>query len=330
MDKKNGTISVIVAVYNAEKYLNKCAQSVLNQTYEDIQLILVNDGSTDNSKKICEHIAETDNRVVVINKENGGCYSAWNTGLDVASGNYIGFVDNDDYIVPEMYETLLGLLLEHDADIAACNRFRNVDAKNEYYKMDRSTERIHEYSGYEATKHLLCDTRYLKPAVWDKLYKKELFEKLRFPDTFFEDAAVTYRLLFGSTKVIASEKQLYAYSVRSGSMITSPWNTVKTRSYLDVTNGAIKFFEHQGNLVLLNASIYWQIQFGIEAYERLLVSEKASDDDYKDIMKCLRVHYKKLDLKLLKLDYKKYLKKRIEFAMFVKYPKLLCKIKKMA
>lgn len=329
MERNAGIISIIVAVYNAEKYINECVQSILNQTYRDIQLILVNDGSVDNSQMMCEDIANIDNRVVVINKKNGGCYSAWNAGLNAATGEYIGFVDNDDYIVPEMYETMLELLLKHHADIVSCNRFRNVNEQNNYQKMDRTTERIHEYSGYEATKHLLCDTRYLKPAVWDKLYKRKVFETLRFPNTFFEDAAVMYRLLFGATKIIASEKQLYAYSVRPGSMITSPWNMIKTRSYLDVTNSAIKFFEYKEEPVLLSASIYWQIQFGIEACERIIASDAAISDDYKAIMKCLRMHYRKLDLKLLKFDWKKYLKKKIEFSLFIKFPKLLCKMKKM-
>lgn len=117
MEKSNYKISVIVAVYNAEDYLCNCCNSILAQTYRNIELILVNDGSEDNSLAICKEIQASDKRVVVIDKENGGCYSAWNKGLDVATGDLIGFVDNDDYIQPQMYETLLDILIEQDADI---------------------------------------------------------------------------------------------------------------------------------------------------------------------------------------------------------------------
>ena len=143
-------------------------------------------------------------------KENGGCYSAWNKGLDVATGDFIGFVDNDDYIQPQMYETLLDILIEQDADICACNRYRNVDNINDYCNMDLTNERICVFSGYDAVVHLLSDTQYIKPAMWDKLYKSSLFETLRFPNTFFEDAAITYKLLYTSKKIAYTEKQLYA------------------------------------------------------------------------------------------------------------------------
>ena len=212
MEKSNYKISVIVAVYNAEDYLCNCCNSILAQTYRNIELILVNDGSEDNSLAICKKIQASDKRVVVIDKENGGCYSAWNKGLDVATGDFIGFVDNDDYIQPQMYETLLDILIEQDADICACNRYRNVDNINDYCNMDLTNERICVFSGYDAVVHLLSDTQYIKPAMWDKLYKSSLFETLRFPNTFFEDAAITYKLLYTSKKIAYTEKQLYAYS----------------------------------------------------------------------------------------------------------------------
>lgn len=165
MEKSNYKISVIVAVYNAEDYLCNCCNSILAQTYRNIELILVNDGSEDNSLAICKEIQASDKRVVVIDKENGGCYSAWNKGLDVATGDLIGFVDNDDYIQPQMYETLLDILIEQDADICACNRYRNVDNINDYCNMDLTNERICVFSGYDAVVHLLSDTQYREDLV---------------------------------------------------------------------------------------------------------------------------------------------------------------------
>lgn len=328
MNDNRALISIIVAVYNAEKYIELCTKSILAQTYKNIELILVNDGSKDDSWRMCQIIAGQDSRVVVINKENGGCYSAWNKGLEAATGDYIGFVDNDDYIVPEMYETLLSLMDEYEADITTCNRFRNIDNKNDYENMDRTTTKMHQFTGYEAAKHLMSETRYLKPAVWDKLYKRKAFENVQFTNTFFEDAAISYKLLYAADKIVSTEKQLYAYSVRGGSMVTSPWNAVKTMSYLEVTNSAIDFFSERGEEVLVNAAIYWQLQFGIEAWERLMKSDKASKKQYESILQTVRVHYQKLDLKKLQFSFMKYLKKSAEFRLFTKSPHVLFKIKK--
>lgn len=328
MKKSNYKISVIVAVYNAESYLSNCCKSILQQTHRNLELILVNDGSNDNSLKICKEIQAVDKRVVVVDKENGGCYSAWNKGLDIATGELIGFVDNDDYIQPQMYETLLDLMIENDADIGACNRFRNINGANDYHNMDITNKNIHLFSGHDAVVHLLSNTKYIKPAVWDKLYKKSLFDVLRFPKTFFEDAAVTYRLLYASKRIIYTEKQLYAYSIHAGSMITVPWSKKKTDSYIEITNDAISYFAEMNEYKLMQSAIYWQIQFGIEAYERMLMNPNVTKDDYKEVMSCARTGYKKLKLSTLELGFNKYIKKRIEFFLFAFSPYLLCKILK--
>lgn len=328
MGKLNYKISIIVAVYNAEDYLQNCCNSILAQTHQNIELILVNDGSTDNSLEVCRRIQAVDKRVIVINKENGGCYSAWNKGLDVSTGEFIGFVDNDDYILPQMYETLLELLIKYNADICACNRYRNINNVNDYHNMDTTNENIHLFSGYDAVVHLFSDTKYIKPAVWDKLYKKTLFETLRFPNTFFEDAAVTYKLLYGSGTIVYTEKQLYAYSVRSGSMITTPWSKKKSDSYIEITNDAISYFKEKKEYKLAQAAMYWQIQFGIEAYERLLMNPEATRNDYNVIMSCVKTGYKDLKLTNLKLGFKKYIKKRIEYFLFATNPRLVCELKK--
>lgn len=328
MEKSSYKISIIVAVYNAEDYLRNCCDSILAQTHYNIELVLVNDGSKDNSLEICKKVQAKDKRVIVVDKENGGCYSAWNKGLDVATGEFIGFVDNDDYIQPQMYETLLDLLLEQNADICACNRYRNINNKNDYQNMDTTNENIHLFSGYDATVHLLSDTKYIKPAVWDKLYKRNLFETLRFPNTFFEDAAVTYKLIYASEKIVYIEKQLYAYSVRDGSMITTLWSKRKSDSYIEITNDAISYFEDKKEYKLTQAAMYWQIQFGIEAYERLLMNQNATPDDYNDVMSCVKTGYKRLKLSNLEFGFKKYIKKRIEFFLFTTSPHLLCKLKK--
>lgn len=328
MKKTNYKISVIVAVYNAEDYLLNCCKAILGQTYRNIELILVNDGSQDDSLTLCNKIQEKDRRVIVVDKENGGCYSAWNNGLDVATGDFIGFVDNDDYIQPQMYETLLDLLIKQDADICACNRYRNIDNLNDYCNMNLTNDKIFTFSGYEAVVHLLSNTQYIKPAMWDKLYKRSLFKSLRFPNTFFEDAALTYKLLYKSKKVVYTEKQFYAYSIRDGSMITTPWSPKKSNSYIEITNEAITYFSKKKEYKLVQAALYWQIQFGIEAFERMLTNPEITQDDYNKVMTCVRISYKRLKLSSLDFGLKKYIKKKLEFFLFTTNPRLLCKLKK--
>lgn len=223
-----------------------------------------------------------------------------------------------------MENCLLIALIMH----TKCNRYRNVDNINDYCNMDLTNERICVFSGYDAVVHLLSDTQYIKPAMWDKLYKSSLFETLRFPNTFFEDAAITYKLLYTSKKIAYTEKQLYAYSVRGGSMITTPWSKKKSDSYVEITNEAISYFDERKEYKLAQAAIYWQIQFGIEAFERMLMNPKATQDDYNEVMTCVRAGYKRLKLSSLGFGLKKYLKKKLEFFLFTTNPRLLCKLKK--
>lgn len=147
-------------------------------------------------------------------------------------------------------------------------------------------------------------------------------------DTFFEDAAITYKLLYTSKKIAYTEKQLYAYSVRGGSMITTPWSKKKSDSYVEITNEAISYFDERKEYKLAQAAIYWQIQFGIEAFERMLMNPKATQDDYNEVMTCVRAGYKRLKLSSLGFGLKKYLKKKLEFFLFTTNPRLLCKLKK--
>ena len=126
-------ISIIVPVYNVELYLNECINSIRNQTYKNLEIILIDDGSTDNSGKICDEYAKIDSRIVVIHKENKGVTSARKVGVEIANGKYIGFVDSDDYIDKEMYKNMLKKILETDADFIDCGCIRFSDSNNIYY-----------------------------------------------------------------------------------------------------------------------------------------------------------------------------------------------------
>ena len=129
-------ISIIIPVYNVEKYLRKCLDSIINQTYKKLEIILIDDGSTDNSGKICEEYAKKDDRIIVIHKENAGVSSARNRGIELANGKYIGFIDSDDWIEENMYETLYQNLLQFDVDISMCNYSIIRNHKKTFHKHD--------------------------------------------------------------------------------------------------------------------------------------------------------------------------------------------------
>lgn len=326
--KANDLITVIIPAFNAEKYVYNCVMSVLNQSYKNIEIILVNDGSTDNTGVLCEQLAEKYNTIRVIHQDNLGPSAARNAGLDIAKGKYIGFVDSDDYICRNMYEKLYKLILKYDCEIASCDRYRNINYRNDFENMKANSGNIHIFTGKQAVEHLFDETKYLKPAAWDKLYSKELWEKCRFPVyRYFEDAALTYKLFYSANRVIMTEDQLYAYSVHSGSMITSPWNEDKTECFKKVTNNAILFFEKKPDEVLKQAAIYWKLQFGIEACEKMLDSIEFKQNDYKCLIEDIKKAHSLLHLSCLNISLKKKIKKKIEFSFFVFCPRIFCKIK---
>lgn len=322
------TISVIIAVYNAEKYIETCIKSIFNSTFKHIEIIAVNDGSTDNSSKMLHLMSESFKNLIVIDKENGGCYSAWNRGLDEATGQYIGFVDNDDVINPYMYELLYKNLIENNADISTCGRYRNENTDLHSFMEKPKTMDLMVLSGKEACNHLLTDTSKIKPAVWDKLYKRTIFDNTRFPDTFFEDAALTYKLLYSAKKVVVTDTKLYAYSIHPGSMITSKWDNRKLESYYFIISNAKSFFKGMNEEELYNASLYWSIQFALSAWINMRKSRAFGKDEYIQLNEYVKNDFK--ELSLIRLGFNKYklVKKYVEFFLFVYCPTLFETVKR--
>lgn len=202
-------ISVIVPVYNVEKYLNKCIESIANQTYKNLEIILVDDGSTDSSGAICDQWAKKDDRIKVIHKENGGLSDARNKGLYIASGNYIGFVDSDDWIDYEMYEKLLSLSKSYNADISSCGVLKIWD-NNETRKLtkDNGLQVLNNIESMEA----LIESSYLIQTVWNKLYKRRILNGLEFPyGLIHEDEFWTWKAISHSSKTVTTDEPLYYY-----------------------------------------------------------------------------------------------------------------------
>lgn len=226
----NDLISIIVPVYNVEEYIEKCVNSIINQTYKNIEIILVDDGSKDSSGKICDELKQKDSRIKVIHKENGGLSDARNAGLKIANGDYIGFVDSDDYIKEDMFEILYKLNKEHNADISIVSFY-------EIYKGKvigvRDSKKLEELNKIQAIKELLIDTK-IQSYAWNKLFKKQLFENIEFPKSKnFEDIATTLLLFEKANKVALLEEPKYYY-VRRDNSIIGVRNYKTYKDYLEV------------------------------------------------------------------------------------------------
>lgn len=229
---KNPLITIIIPVYKVEQYLEKCLDSVINQDYPYLEIILVDDGSPDSSGKICDEYAKNDKRIVVIHKLNGGLSDARNVAIDVALGEYITFVDSDDFIEGHYISTLLNLIQKHDADIAV-SPFLYFKQGNEIKKINTITKE-NVYTKEEALKTMFYQSDFDTNAT-SKLFKKELFEDVIFPkNLFYEDLATTYKLISTSKKIAFINKENYNYLLRDDSIEGSPFSKKKYESLLKV------------------------------------------------------------------------------------------------
>lgn len=218
-----GLISVVIPVYNVEKYVERCVKSVLNQTYGNLEVILVNDGSTDGSGDLCDSIAKTDERILVIHQPNQGLGPARNAGLDIMKGEYVAFVDSDDWIECDAYEVMLSKMLENNCDIAACGRAISTDEK--IVKYVYCSEKATVLNREEAVKHFLLQ-KDMNMSACDKLFKSNLFKDIRFPGDYFisEDIVPIYSVIKKSKRVILTGQPFYNYYYRAGSLSKSRFN----------------------------------------------------------------------------------------------------------
>lgn len=236
-------ISVIVPIFNVQKYLNKCIDSICNQTYKDLEIILVDDGSIDDSGKICDEYAHKDSRIKVIHKSNGGLSDARNKGLDVASGEFVAFVDGDDYIHPDMYANLLRVMNDSKADIVCCD-YKKV-AENEMISADCSKGEYTSYREKDIIRQIWEDN--VKTVVqWNKLYKAEIFSKLRYPiGRYHEDSFIIHHILQKCKIYTVVNQELYYYVQRSDS-IMSNFKMKRVEDAVDAYKDRIELFTKTG------------------------------------------------------------------------------------
>lgn len=216
-------ISIVVPIYKVEKYLPKCIESILNQTFTDFELILINDGSPDKCGEICDQYALLDSRIKVIHKENGGLSSARNEGIEVAQGSYIGFVDGDDFIAEDMYETLYNNMINYNADISMCgyadvysDRVIGLNSSDKVYCWDRNKSIFELLRGKLYSVH-----------AYTKLYKRDSFKHIRYPrGKVSEDAFVIIDILETIDKAVYTPKTGYFYNHRAESINTTAYREI--------------------------------------------------------------------------------------------------------
>lgn len=235
-------ITVVVPVYNVSNYLDRCMDSLLAQTYQNLDIILVNDGSTDNSGELCDTYAKKDARIRVVHKDNGGLSSARNVGISMALGKYIGFVDSDDWVTEDMFEYLHGLLTGNCADVAVSNlvRCKSVSDANKIMKSHKESS-IKTYSQEEYIKKFMkIDSQTIEYYAWNKLYKKELLTSKQYPDgKTAEDVLGTFKALLNANRIVQSNKVTYFYYVNPTS-ITASFSEKKANDLLYVWDEVVK------------------------------------------------------------------------------------------
>lgn len=269
----NELVSIIIPIYNVEKYLKDCIDSVINQSYREIEIILVNDGSTDLSYEICLEYKKRDKRIKVINKPNGGLSTARNEGIERANGNYLVFIDSDDFVDNKMIETLMKAVKYYNAEIVCCN-YDFVDENSNYIKKHKIRVKTNlEYTREEA-QDLLLYSDYFRCYAWNKIYKKELFENVRYPDgKIYEDIYTTFRLFEKSKKIVFLKKSLYHYRVRINS-ITRNINKEKLYDILDPIRKINRICDRK------------EVKIGILLYYRFFFDDLIKIKKWDDIVYC--------------------------------------------
>ncbi len=267
-------ISIIVPVYRVEAYLKECIDSILNQTFIDFEVILIDDGSPDRCGEICEEYAKRDERISVIHQQNKGLSGARNTGIEKAKGSLITFIDSDDIVLPQFLERMRTAFVRNRADIVACNtvQFEKTMANSnclqfsEECVMSGKEAALLQYSGLDGLSVIACG----------KLYSKNLFEKIRFPEgKIHEDEAIIPILLYRADRVVTIKEALYGYRKRQDSIINQKFS-VRRYDAVEAARNCAVFFRRHKEMALYNAATKHMRTF-IAIYALLASKEGISD-----------------------------------------------------
>ena len=276
-------VTIVIPVYKVEQYLDKCISSVRNQTYSHLEIILVDDGSPDNCGQMCDMYAASDDRIVVIHKENGGLSDARNAAINIAKGEYITFVDSDDFIHEDYIEYLYSLIKKYDADMSICE-FDYITEEGQRLNHPLADKREWQLGQEESLRYLLRQRPYSN-SVSGKLFRTADFSDIRFPyHQLYEDTATVYKLFLKSEKVVFGARPLYFYVARNGSISNSGFSVRQ----MDALYNAEKMVK---DIVLR----YPQLQAAgdcrlIDSCVSLLRSIQREDypQEYNTVMECIR------------------------------------------
>lgn len=313
-------ISVIVPVYKVEAFLDRCVQSVVDQTYKNLEIILVDDGSPDNCPAMCDAWAEKDSRVKVVHKQNGGLSDARNAGMAVSTGELMGFVDSDDWIAPSIYQQLHDLLDADGSDIAACGV--------EMVWADGTPSRVLTKTGCcvldrEEAMRAIIEETWLKQPVWYKLYKTALICDIPFPvGKYHEDVFWSYQAVARAQKVSVSDKIGYYYFQRSGSIMGEGYS-LKRLDALEAMVGRCKFVTEQFSDL---AGLVQGKLISSCIYHHQLLCQNCSIDPDKSCQKWVYSQAKQAGDEWKK-DSKISVKQQMWLMLYIKIPRIVCCIR---
>lgn len=292
-----GKISVIIPVYKVEGYINKCIESVINQTYENIEIILVDDGSPDNCGRICDDYALMDSRIKVIHKVNGGLSDARNAGIDVATGEYYFFLDSDDYVKKEILEILSSHIHDHKVDIASV-----------LYNSDFQCECLEVLSSVDMIKYIFIE-KHCGWEAWGKLIRAELVRDKRFPvGKIYEDLLFIPEVILQADKCSCFECQLYHYTIREDSIMGKSKSVLKT-DLIHAVEKCLNLFCNKLDYDSYTDFLKWSIDFLWTKYSSISDNYKNNKEFLAEIKAFFKRH-KKLyfEQKTFKNNFKKYIK----------------------
>lgn len=315
----NFLISVIIPIYNAEKYLDDCIKSVVNQSYENLDIILVNDGSTDKSKEICEKWIEKDSRIRLINQSNMGAAMAKNSGLNNIKGNLFMILDSDDLLHKNNIEILYGCMQKEKSDIiearhtTVSEEFKNIHIRQNNKKENFNTE--------NALKELIISRKFHQ-TPWNKLYKTELLKDIRFPkDKYIDDEYWTYKLFANAKKITWTNEVLYYYRQHEESTMGRMYS-IKRLDVIDALYDRYKFMKKNfPNLSDLSCKVF--LKNCIYNFQKLCMFNELDNNQKfrEDLLKKIRQTIKKEKINGLSI------KEKLLFYFFCKYPYIVSKIR---
>ena len=315
-------ISVIIPVYNVENYLETCMESVTRQSYTNLQIIVVDDGATDNSGMMCDEWAKRDSRICVIHQENGGLSAARNHAIEYVKGEYIAFLDSDDIYHKDFIKLLYLAICTNDADIAQCGIERFADGSRPKVKVITEPCKSECLDATGMNKRIYTSGVIDYTVVWNKLYKKNIFEEIRFlQNRLHEDTFMTFKLYYLAKKIAVIPEKLYCYRYRKNSIMTTKVS-MRNLDMLDAFDTRLDFYNKVKDEELYNLCLERYMFSAVALYYRAM---KSDANVLAEIFNRAKIVYNKMQE-----NREVYSSTKMkEYNLFIKNPKIYCYLKKI-